>query len=65
MQAGERPVASVKPIISTPVPMSLPQVNFPLNQMLRSTVSGQQVKVVRPGVSVHQIVTTTGIFCGC
>ncbi|CAI9719372.1 helicase ARIP4 isoform X2 [Octopus vulgaris] len=62
MQAGERPVASVKPIISTPVPMSLPQVNFPLNQMLRSTVSGQQVKVVRPGVSVHQIVTTTDIM---
>ncbi|GAB1600203.1 helicase ARIP4-like [Argonauta hians] len=62
MQTGARPVASVKPIISTPVPMTLPQVNFPLNQMLRSTGSGQQVKVVRPGVSVHQIVTTTDIM---
>ncbi|CAE1328762.1 RAD54L2 [Acanthosepion pharaonis] len=61
-QPGERPVASVKPIISTPVPMPLPHVNFPLNQMLRSTMPGQQVKVVRPGVSVHQIVTTTDIM---
>ncbi|ESO97098.1 hypothetical protein LOTGIDRAFT_143498 [Lottia gigantea] len=47
-----RPVASVKPMISTPVPMGL---------KTGAKGSGLGSNIMRPGVSVHQVITTTEI----
>ena len=41
-----RPIASVKPMVSTPVPMRPKIVAAP--------------QILKPGVSVHQVLTTTG-----
>jgi len=42
----QRPIASVKPMVSTPVPMRPKIVAAP--------------QILKPGVSVHQVLTTTG-----
>ncbi|KAL5015023.1 hypothetical protein ScPMuIL_009293 [Solemya velum] len=44
---GGRPIASVKPMVSTPVPMH--------------PKGGSVNNLVRPGVSIHQVITTTEI----
>ncbi|KAK3101412.1 hypothetical protein FSP39_003363 [Pinctada imbricata] len=48
-----RPVASVKPMISTPVPMQIKR---------DGTAAGIMVSKNKPGVSVHKVVTTTDIM---
>ena len=59
--ANQRPIASVRPMMSTPIPMQarnasgLAQGNGP-----PGTATIPVSSLLRPGVTVHQIQTTTG-----
>ena len=58
----KRPVASVRPMMSTPVPMQ-PRIVYPPGSGQNSHTMGQnQPALVKPGVFVQQIQTTTGMY---